>query len=143
MFRSNGLAAKGAVRDLITGLPEATSEKWHVTWGYHKAPERTWVYLGDVEYASSEWATNNQREEQFTVQGVINVKRRRGGPEETEHEVSRIAALIENAIDATRNLGLPAVVTCAFVPKRMGSYPSDEMCEAQLDFDVRVTARLR
>ena len=141
---SNALAAKAAIRDIIAAIPAKTAEDWQLTWSYTKNLERTWVYVGKIVWDTSDWVSNRSREERFNVEVSVNLKRRRMTPEETEVEAGRIGALIEDAIKADPGLGigLPLIVNSSVIPKRLDSWPADEMCEAQLDIDVQVIGRL-
>lgn len=138
---ANAIDVKAAIVSLIKGLPEATAEKWDTDWGYTKTPERTWVYVGEVNWDESHWVTNRTREELFKVKVAISVKRRLKTPEECEREVLRIASLIEMAVKADISLGVDAVKASDFTPRRMDSWPVDEFCEAQYEADIFVTAR--
>lgn len=134
---SNALDVKEAI---FTQL-KAIGTDWDVTWGYTKSPGKTFVYLGQIEWESSEWVTNRSRREIFNVKVVMDFRRARGNPEKVEREVMAMGREIEEWVTNSPNLGIPSVIACGFVPKRMDSFPSDQDAEAQFEADIRVTAR--
>lgn len=138
---SNALDCKSNIVSMIRGIPEATSEKWDIDWGFARTPERVWVYCGEVSWDESAWVTNRQREETFRVRVVVNIKRRRGTPEDAERDAMRVAGLVEGLVKTTPNLNDSAITLAEWVPKRMDCWPSDEFTEAQIEADIRVTAR--
>lgn len=138
---TNAIDVKAQILAMIRDIPEAEAEDWDIDWGFSKSPERTWVYCGEINWDSSEWATNRSREEVFNVRVVVNIKRRRGTPEDLEREVVRIGALIEAGVKAAPQFGMGEVVTSGFIPRKMDSMPADEYGEAQLEADIRVVAR--
>lgn len=135
------LDCKASLLGLIRGIPEATAEKWDIDWGFARTPERTWVYVGEVNWEASEWATNRGRTEQFTVKTVVNIKRRRGTPEDAEREAIRIVSLIESVVKQTPGLNVAGVISSDWIPKQLDSWPSDEFTEAQIECALRVSAR--
>lgn len=138
---TNAIECKAHIRDLIKSIPEATSEKWDVDWGFARTPERLWVYCGEIAWDESRWVTNRSREETFRVRIVVNLKRRRSTPEDAERDAIRIAGLIEGLIKTTPNLNDSAITLAEWVPRRLDCWPSDEFIEAQVEADIRVTAR--
>lgn len=141
---SNQIACKKAVKEIIDSLPERTSEEWQVSWGPMKSPRATFIYLGRTTWDEdrTRWRTNLSRDEEFIIRVIINVKRRRPTAEEVETEAMRIYELIEDAIHATKNLGVPNVISSGCVPDHVDTYPVDDQLECQLTFDVWVKARV-
>jgi hypothetical protein len=138
---TNAFAFKGALRDMIKGLPALAG--YQVTWGYpSKNPERRWVFVGEVQWPDSMWATNRSREESFEVSVIVNCQLSGATSEEVEGELQRMAAGIEDGMKASPNLGIQSVVTTDFVPKKLSSFPSDQVYEGQFEAVVRVKARL-
>lgn len=138
---SHAFAVKASVVALIKALPAAVTEKWDIDHGFSKSPERTWVYCGQITWESSEWVTNRSREEDFKVQLVINLKRRRSTPAAVEAECARIAGLIEAMVKANPNLGNASVITSGFEPKRLDAFPADDFVEGQYEAEIRAVAR--
>jgi hypothetical protein len=138
---TNAFAVKGALRDMIRALPALAG--YQVTWGYPtRNPERRWVFVGEVQWPESQWATNRSREEVFEISVIVNAQISGATAEEVENELQAMAAGIENGMKATPNLGIQSVVTSDFVPKKLASFPSDQVYEGQLESVVRVKARL-
>ncbi|MFB7185203.1 hypothetical protein ACFCZT_07765 [Streptomyces sp. NPDC056230] len=138
---TNAFAVKTALRDLAQAQPELSG--YQVTYGYpSRAPERRWVFVGEVHWQDSEWATNRMREETFEIATVINCQISGATSEEVELELQRMAAGIENGLKANPSLGIHAVVTSDFIPKKLVSFPSDQVYEGQLECALRVKARL-
>lgn len=138
---TNAFAVKGALRDMIKALPALAG--YQVTWGYPaRNPERRWVFVGEVQWPDSQWATNRSREEVFEVSVIVNCQLSGGTAEEVERELERMSAGIEDGLKASPNLGIQSVVTSDFVPKKLSSFPSDQVFEGQLESIVRVKARL-
>jgi hypothetical protein len=100
------------------------------------------VFVGEVLWDDSQWATLRSREETFNVSVVINCQLSAGTSEEVEREVQRMAAGIENGLKANPSLGVSSVVTSDFVPKKLASFPTDGAYEGQLECVLRVKARL-
>ena len=141
---SNQIAAKTAVQNIIKARPEYTSENWQVLWGPFKSPERTFFFIGRTEWDQdrTRWVTNRNRDEEFRIRVVLNLKRRRATAEQVEAEAMRIYELVEDAIHATKNLGLPNVISSGVVPDHVDTFPVDDQVECQLTFDVWVKARV-
>jgi hypothetical protein len=138
---TNAFEVKRALRDLIKAQPELSG--YQVTYGYPtRAPERRWVFVGEVSWEDSVWATNRSREETFEVSCVLNCQLSAGTSEEVESELQRMAAGIENGCKANPSLGIAGVVYTDFVPKKLASFPSDQVYEGQLECALRVKARL-
>ncbi|MBT2541945.1 hypothetical protein J7E99_14830 [Streptomyces sp. ISL-44] len=138
---TNAFAFKGALRDMIKALPDLAG--YQVTWGYPmRNPERRWVFVGEVQWPDSQWATNRSREEVFEISVVVNCQLSAATSEEVESELQRMAAGIENGMKASPNLGIQSVVTSDFIPKKLSSFPSDQVYEGQFEAVVRVKARL-
>ncbi|MFE0648550.1 hypothetical protein ACFVZH_08190 [Streptomyces sp. NPDC059534] len=138
---THAFAVKGALRDMIRALPALAG--YQVTWGYpSRNPERRWVFVGEVLWPESQWATNRSREEVFEVSVVVNCQLSGGTSEEVESELQRMAAGIEDGMKAVPNLGIQSVVTSDFVPKKLVSFPSDGVYEGQIEAVVRVKARM-
>lgn len=138
---TNVFAVKTALRDLAKAQPELSG--YQVTYGFPvRAPERRWVFVGEVSWEDSEWATNRKREEVFEVTTVINCQMSGATSEEVERELQRMAAGIEDGLKANPSLGIAAVVTTDFIPKKLVSFPSDQVYEGQLECALRVKARL-
>lgn len=137
---TNALDVKAALRDLVKTQPELSG--YQITWGYPtRGPERRWVFVGEVLWDDSQWATLRSREETFNVSVVINCQLSAGTSEEVEREVQRMAAGIENGLKANPSLGVSSVVTSDFVPKKLASFPTDGAYEGQLECVLRVKAR--
>ncbi|MEU9975092.1 hypothetical protein [Streptomyces sp. NPDC051014] len=138
---TNAFAVKGALRDMVKGLPALAG--YQVTWGFPtRNPERRWVFVGEVQWPDSHWVTNRGREEVFEISLVVNCQLSGATSEEVESELQRMAAGIEDGMKATANLGIQSVVTSDFVPKKLSSFPSDQVYEGQFEAVVRVKARL-
>jgi hypothetical protein len=138
---TNAFAAKAALRDLIKGRPELAG--YQVTWGFPtRSPERRWVFVGEVQWSDSEWATLKSRSEAFEISVVLNCQMSGGTSEEVELELQTMAAGIEDALKANPSLGIQSVVSTDFVPKKLMSFPTDQAYEGQLETNVRVKARL-
>lgn len=138
---TNAFAAKAALRDMIKALPALAG--YQVTWGYPtRNPERRWVFVGEVMWPDSQWVTNRSREETFEVSVIVNAQISGATAEEVENELQTMAAGIEDGMKATPNLGIQSVVTTDFVPKKLSSFPSDQVYEGQFEAIVRVKARL-
>ncbi|WP_326827364.1 hypothetical protein [Streptomyces sp. NBC_01751] len=138
---TNVFAVKAALRDMIKALPELAG--YQVTWGYPtRSPERRWVFVGEVFWPEAMWATNRSREEVFEVAVIVNCQLSAGTAEEVELELQRMAAGIEDGMKANPSLGNPKVVTSDFVPKKLVSFPGDQVYEGQFESVVRVKARL-
>jgi hypothetical protein len=138
---TNAFAFKGALRDMIKALPDLAG--YQVTWGYPmRNPERRWVFVGEVQWPDSQWATNRSREEVFEISVVVNCQLSAATSEEVESELQHMAAGIENGMKASPNLGIQSVVTSDFIPKKLSSFPSDQVYEGQFEAVVRVKARL-
>ncbi|MFF0481053.1 hypothetical protein [Streptomyces sp. NPDC004435] len=138
---TNAFAFKGALRDMIRALPALAG--YQVTWGYpSRSPERRWVFVGEVLWPDSQWATNRSREEVFEVSVVVNCQLSAATSEEVEGELQRMAEGIENGLKVSPTLGIQSVVTSDFVPKKLVSFPSDQVYEGQIEAIVRVKARL-
>jgi hypothetical protein len=126
---------------MIKGLPALAG--YQVTWGYPtRNPERRWVFVGEVMWPDSQWVTNRSREETFEVSVIVNAQISGATAEEVENELQRMAAGIEDGMKVTPNLGIQSVVTTDFVPKKLSSFPSDQVYEGQFEAIVRVKARL-
>ncbi|MFD3464801.1 hypothetical protein ACFWWM_00235 [Streptomyces sp. NPDC058682] len=126
---------------MIKALPELAG--YQVTWGYPmRNPERRWVFVGEVQWPDSQWVTNRSREESFEISVVVNCQLSGATSEEVESELQRMAAGIEDGMKASPNLGIQSVVTSDFVPKKLCSFPSDQVHEGQFEAVVRVKARL-
>jgi hypothetical protein len=138
---TNAFAVKGALRDMIRALPALAG--YQVTWGYPtRNPERRWVFVGEVMWPDSQWVTNRSREENFEISVIVNAQISGATSEEVEAELQRMAAGIEDGMKASPNLGIPSVVVTDFVPKKLQSFPSDQVYEGQFEAVVRVKARL-
>lgn len=138
---TNAFAVKAALRGMIKGLPALAG--YQVTWGYPtRNPERRWVFVGEVQWPDSQWVTNRSREEVFEVSVIVNCQLSGATSEEVEMELQRMAAGIEDGMKANPNLGIQSVVTSDFVPKKLTSFPSDQVYEGQFEAVVRVKARL-
>lgn len=138
---TNAFAAKAALRDMIKALPALAG--YQVTWGYPaRNPERRWVFVGEVHWPESQWATNRSREEVFEVSVIVNCQLSGATSEEVEGELQRMAAGIEDGMKAVPNLGIPSVIVTDFVPRKLSSFPSDQVYEGQFEATVRVKARL-
>lgn len=138
---TNAFEAKANLRDMLKAQPELA--KYQVTWGYpSRAPERRWIFVGEVTWKESEWATNRSREEQFFIALVVNCQLTGGTSEEVERELQTMASGIENALKANPSLGIASAVTSDFIPQKLSSYPSDSVYEGQLECQIRVKARL-
>jgi hypothetical protein len=138
---TNAFAVKGALRDMIRALPALAG--YQVTWGYPtRNPERRWVFVGEVMWPDSRWVTNRSREENFEISVIVNAQISGATSEEVEAELQRMAAGIEDGMKASPNLGIPSVVVTDFVPKKLQSFPSDQVYEGQFEAVVRVKARL-
>ena len=138
---TNAFAAKAALRDMIKALPALAG--YQVTWGFpSRTPERRWVFVGEVQWPDSQWVTNRSREEVFEISVIVNAQISGATAEEVESELQRMAAGIEDGMKATPNLGIQSVVTTDFVPKKLSSFPSDQVYEGQFEAVVRVKARL-
>lgn len=138
---TNAFAAKAALRDMIKALPALAG--YQVTWGYPtRNPERRWVFVGEVMWPDSQWVTNRSREESFEISVIVNCQISGATSEEVESELQRMAAGIEDGMKSTPNLGIPSVVVTDFVPKKLASFPSDQVYEGQFEAIVRVKARL-
>ena len=126
---TNAFAVKGALRDMVKGLPALAG--YQVTWGFPtRNPERRWVFVGEVQWPDSHWVTNRSREEVFEISLVVNCQLSGATSEEVESELQRMAAGIEDGMKATPNLGIQSVVTSDFVPKKLASFPSDRSMKA-------------
>jgi hypothetical protein len=86
--------------------------------------------------------TNRSREENFEISVIVNAQISGATSEEVEAELQRMAAGIEDGMKASPNLGIPSVVVTDFVPKKLQSFPSDQVYEGQFEAVVRVKARL-
>ncbi|MFI8237602.1 hypothetical protein ACIF83_10175 [Streptomyces sp. NPDC085866] len=138
---TNAFAFKGALRDMIRALPALAG--YQVTWGYPtRSPERRWVFVGEVQWPDSQWATNRSREEVFEISVVVNAQISGATAEEVENELQVMAAGIEDGMKSNPSLGIHSVVSSDFVPKKVSSFPSDQVYEGQLESVVRVKARL-
>lgn len=138
---TNAFAFKGALRDTIKALPALAG--YQITWGYPmRNPERRWVFVGEVQWPDSQWVTNRSREEVFEISVVVNCQLSAATSEEVESELQRMAAGIENGMKVSPNLGIQSVVTSDFIPKKLSSFPSDQVYEGQFEAVVRVKARL-
>jgi hypothetical protein len=126
---------------MIKALPALAG--YQVTWGYPtRNPERRWVFVGEVMWPDSQWVTNRSREENFEISVIVNAQISGATSEEVEAELQRMAAGIEDGMKASPNLGIPSVVVTDFVPKKLQSFPSDQVYEGQFEAVVRVKARL-
>jgi hypothetical protein len=138
---TNAFEVKGAIRDLIKARPELAA--YQVTWGFPtRNPERRWVFVGEVVWSESDWATLKSRQETFDVSVVLNCQMSGGSAEEVERELQTMAAGIEDAMKANPSLGVQSVIATDFVPKKLMSFPGDQAFEGQLETVVRVKARL-
>jgi hypothetical protein len=138
---TNAFAVKSALRDLAKSRPELSG--YQVTYGFPvRNPERRWVFIGEVLWEDSQWATNRNREEVFSIAAVINCQISGATSEDVERELQRMAEGIENGLKANPSLGIDSVVTTDFVPKKLVSFPSDQTYEGQLECLLRVKARL-
>jgi hypothetical protein len=100
------------------------------------------VFVGEVHWPDSQWVTNRSREEVFEVSVIVNCQLSGATSEEVEGELQRMAAGIEDGMKAVPNLGIPSVVVTDFVPRKLSSFPSDQVYEGQFEAVVRVKARL-
>lgn len=138
---TNAFATKAALREMIKALPALAG--YQVTWGYPtRNPERRWVFVGEVQWPDSQWVTNRSREETFEISVIVNCQISGATAEEVELELQSMASGIEDGMKAKPNLGVQSVVTSDFVPKKLSSFPSDQVYEGQLESVVRVKARL-
>ncbi len=138
---TNAFETKAAIRDLIKGRPELSG--YQVTWGFPtRNPERRWVFVGEVTWNDSDWATLKSRQEVFEISVVLNCQMSGGSAEEVERELQTMAAGIEDAMKANPSLGIHSVVATDFIPKKLQSFPTDQAYEGQLETAVRVKARL-
>lgn len=132
---------KKALQALVSGSEFVIGEDVQVTYGFPtRAPERRWVWIGDVRWNSDEWATNRARSEEFGVAVSFSVQLAGGTAEESEKFVFALAHEFEDALRADPGLsGL--CVTTSFQPRSLRSWPIDQAYEAQ--FDCEVTALCR
>ncbi|MDT0472782.1 hypothetical protein RM863_11660 [Streptomyces sp. DSM 41014] len=138
---TNAFEVKAAIRDLIKGRPELAG--YQVTWGFPtKNPERRWVFVGEVTWSESDWATLKSRQESFEISVVLNCQISGATAEQVETELQRMGAGVEDALKANPSLGIHSVVASDFVPKKLVSFPTDQAYEGQLETGVRVKARL-
>lgn len=138
---TNAFEVKSNLRDMIKALPSLKG--YQVTWGFpSRNPERRWVFVGEVQWSGSDWATLRSREEVFEISVIVNCQMSGGTAEEVELELRDMAAGIEDGLKANPSLGVQSVVYTDFVPKKVASFPSDQVYEGQLESVVRVKARL-
>ncbi|MGV9815465.1 hypothetical protein ACWDTQ_26585 [Streptomyces cellulosae] len=138
---TNAFEVKSRLRDMIKALPALKG--YQVTWGYPtRNPERRWVFVGEISWTESDWATLRSREEVFSISVVVNCQMSGGTAEEVERELQTMAAGIEDGLKADPTLGVQSVVFSDFVPQKVSSFPSDQVFEGQLESVVRVKARL-
>lgn len=138
---TNALAVKAALRDMLTGLPSLAGVQ--TTWGFPgREPEPKWSYVGKVDWDTSEWATNRSRQERFVIDVTFSVQLFAATAEDAERAVMALAADAEAALKDNPTLGIAAVVSSDFIPRRLGSWPIDDGFEAQLEINAAFTARL-
>jgi hypothetical protein len=138
---TNAFAAKAALRDMLKERPELKG--YQVTWGFPtRNPERRWVFVGEVQWSDSDWATLRSRQESFEISLVLNCQMSGATAEQVELELQEMASGIEDALKANPSLGLQSVVSSDFIPKKLISFPTDQAFEGQLETSVRVKARL-
>lgn len=133
----NALDVKASVVTLVAALNPA----WDTSWGFKRSPDKTYVYIGEVQWEQSRWVTNRSLEESFNIKVVINHKTRRGTAESVERFALDVSEQIQAAVKANPNLGNAAVVTSVYRPRRADSWPSDDFVEAQVEGEINVTAR--
>jgi hypothetical protein len=132
---------KKALHALIQGRPELA--KYQVTYGFPaRAPERRWVFVGEVTWEDSMWATNRSREETYQISCVFNCQISGATSLDVEEELRAMAAGVEEAVKASVNLGISDVYFTDFVPQKLVSFPSDQVYEGQFECSLRVKARL-
>jgi hypothetical protein len=138
---TKALAAKGALFDKLNGLSDLSDVQR--TWGFpNREPRRKWCHVGEIRWESSEWMTHRSRQELFSITLVFSLQLLASSAEESETAVHDLADGAEDALKADPTLGLADVVTSDFVPRRLASWPTDDGYEAQMEIDVRFTARL-
>jgi hypothetical protein len=139
---SNVIAVKGAIFDLISGLPEATVGGWGIYWGEPQAPVDVSVYLGTSLWSGTDWVKQRTRQEQFSIDVDCVLRRRRASLQDLEIEVAQMGDLISDHISRVPNLGLPEVVTSVVQPKSVESGRLQEFNMAVMSMAVNVTARI-
>lgn len=130
---------KRALFDLIETTPALAETQ--VSYGHPKEVERRSIFVGKVEWESSEWATNRARQEQFSVSVRLGVYILGGTAREAEDECQALTKDFEGALKVSPNLGLSYVVTSDCQPVELDSAPAADGWAAGIDYEVRFTAR--
>lgn len=135
---ANPVDIKRKVFDLAkTALPEFTP-----TWGFTtREPPRKWLYMGDLTWQGSEWATNRSREHNMTIPLILNAILARRSPEDCEAYLHDQLTALEAAFNADSTLRAAGVLSWALNPRQLGTQPHPDGVEAQAVFELRVTYR--
>ena len=138
---TNAIEAKARFKTLIDDLPDFANIQR--SWGFpNRDPEKRWLYVGNIEWDSSEWHTNRNRREVFMIRFGINVQMARASGEDVERECIRLMGVIEDAVKADPTLGGLAIDT-NLVPDDLKSWPGASGAhEGQVDGALVVSARL-
>lgn len=135
---ANPLAIKRQVFESLT----ETLPDFEVTWGFTKRnPPRSWCYMGDTSFPSSDWETNRSRKYVLSIPIVLNRISARKTPEDAEAEIwGRFDSLV-SLFGPGSPIGGVGAVTWMITPRMVGSQPHTEGIEAQGVFELQVTYR--
>lgn len=140
-MRTKAFDVKKRVVDLAKALPTVVGDRVQTTYGWPtSAPERRWVMVGEVTWDDSEWVTNRSRQEIFSIAILFNVQMTRGTAEEVEQAAVKLGQEFEETVMADPGFAGLAV-TSNLIPRKLASWPSDGVFEANYEASLRVTAR--
>lgn len=133
---------KKRLKEIVADNDEVLSREIWVTHGFPTGtPDRRWCLIGGIEWASSDWASNRVREEQFAITVVLSVVYAGAQSSEVESIAADAFSAVESVVKGNPSIdGL--VVTSSLEPVRLESFPRADEYEAQFEARLRCTARL-
>lgn len=138
---SKALEVKRYIFDMLRADETLAAERFEVTWGWPaKGPPARWVNVGRVNWGETEWATNRNRNERFTVAVGFNVQMLAANAEEAEAFIRDAARTFEQTISNDQHLGGLCISTI-LSPSVLDSQPLPEGYEAQFELEVSCQAR--
>lgn len=139
------VAVKAALMTLIEEAFAEADEKVQVSWGHPgKSIKRECVIVGDVteDQAAALLGPPRRREEAINVKVPCNVLKP-GGQRVATERAAEIAAVVEEAIVDSDDLGLSAALSCEVTSSPLTERPaSDGLSEAEIVLNVRVRTRI-
>ena len=142
-WRWLALANPVTIKRTAFDIAKATLPDFTATWGFTtREPPRLWLYMGDMQWPSSQWQTNRSRQHEMTSPLILNALTVRKSAEESEAWILEQLNALEDAFGADSALREAGVITWELNPRQVGTQPStDGGIEAQAVFELRVTYR--